>query len=327
MWQSTLRWRYLPILSECRTEKEFGNRPLDVRSARALDFNRSKLTKHNNMNNTERKYRKPVNTNGWMRKLQKWTWGDSTPNFVGYCPFFWFTWLSVLVMPITLIRKIVAAIFHFIGSAIPERIRKVQRPREAVLALLYDHCLKMGVGRAYADWLAEDDAVSEWLKATPDWLNCAERAYRNQQRKAAHEVVWAPRRNAFAQFMSRYAGYVVKPVLWAAGLAGLYVLGRALFSLIYNISLEVLIIMGQITAGVMVGTGFMYGVIRVVAWFIMKRRCRCPKNPDKVTWYHRVGLGLDNALEFVCETIESTYIRECPLIQWDDHDEPIQPRG
>lgn len=56
-------------------------------------------------------YKKTVSRNGWMRRIQVWTFGKYVPEFGGYCPFFWFTWFCVAVAPLTAIMKFVEVVF------------------------------------------------------------------------------------------------------------------------------------------------------------------------------------------------------------------------
>jgi hypothetical protein len=60
------------------------------------------------MNNTEdiRKKEKKLNREHWMCRVQMYTFGIDAPNYyMGYCPFFWMTWVSLLVLPIVFLGK------------------------------------------------------------------------------------------------------------------------------------------------------------------------------------------------------------------------------
>lgn len=60
------------------------------------------------MENTEdiRKKEKKLSQYHWMCRIQKYTFGIDAPNYyMGYCPFFWMTWVSLLVFPIVFIGK------------------------------------------------------------------------------------------------------------------------------------------------------------------------------------------------------------------------------
>ena len=52
----------------------------------------------------------------------------------------------------------------------------------------------------------------------------------------------------------------------------------------------------------------------------------CPKCTDKIGFFGKIGNALSSGAEFLVETIETIYTRECPLIEWTDETEPIQKR-
>jgi hypothetical protein len=60
------------------------------------------------MNNTEdiRKKEKKLNREHWMCRVQMYTFGIDAPNYyMGYCPFFWMTWVSMIALPIVFLGK------------------------------------------------------------------------------------------------------------------------------------------------------------------------------------------------------------------------------
>jgi hypothetical protein len=60
------------------------------------------------MKDTEdiRKKEKKLNREHWMCRVQMYTFGIDAPNYyMGYCPFFWMTWVSLLVLPIVFLGK------------------------------------------------------------------------------------------------------------------------------------------------------------------------------------------------------------------------------
>jgi hypothetical protein len=60
------------------------------------------------MKDTEdiRKKEKKLSRDHWMCRIQKYTFGIDAPTYyMGYCPFFWMTWLSLLVCPIVFLGK------------------------------------------------------------------------------------------------------------------------------------------------------------------------------------------------------------------------------
>jgi hypothetical protein len=62
------------------------------------------------MNTTEieRKKEKKLDRSHWMCRIQKFAFNiDASTFYMGYCPFFWMTWLALLVSPFV-------ALFNFI---------------------------------------------------------------------------------------------------------------------------------------------------------------------------------------------------------------------
>lgn len=61
------------------------------------------------MNTTDediRKKEKKLDRNHWMCRIQKYTFNIDAPTFyMGYCPFFWMTWVSLLALPVVFICK------------------------------------------------------------------------------------------------------------------------------------------------------------------------------------------------------------------------------
>lgn len=266
-----------------------------------------------------------------MRKLQKWTWGKATPKFVGYCPFFWFTWLCLLLTPVTLVFKTVVFLFRLVFSAIPETFW-ITRPPDSILVIFYEVYLDGGsIKHVYDNWTGFD-YVLKWVAITPDWENCIKAIIAKQLKKAEKEAVAEPKRARLANRMSRYSSYIVKPILATAIIFVLYILlpkvwqgAVLLWQVILSVSWADLLVMikgaGIFGAAILILWAFIYFLTR----FIEGLR-RCPKCPEKIGWSYRTGLALGSGVEFLFETIAALYTSECPLIEWDDHSEPIQRR-
>lgn len=283
-----------------------------------------------NMSTTiERKYRKQVNSHGWMRKLQTWTWAESTPHFVGYCPFFWFTWLCLLLIPITLVLKTVAFAFRLVFSAIPATFW-ITRPLPERLLEFYKDVRRFGINEVRT-WNSYR-SVFKWIDITPDWENCILAIIAKQEKKAEKEAVREPKRAKFANRMARYSGYIVKPILAAVAIFILYLAlpklwkGMTwLWTLILSVTWDDFLFMAKAAGFAAIIVAILYVLVYLLVRFIEGIR-GCPKCPEKITLTYKAGLALSSGVDFLLETVAALYTSECPLIEWGDHSAPIERR-
>src|SRR6266403_837576 len=128
-----------------------------------------------------RRYRKPLNKNGWMVKLQRLAFGNITPHFVGYCPFFWFTWLCLLILPAALLVRLIAFILSAVASLF-EIPACPFRPPKKKLVEFYEDILEHGWKITCDSW-GENyyKAVLAWIAATPDWEEQLKALYAERQ--------------------------------------------------------------------------------------------------------------------------------------------------
>src|ERR1039458_9902820 len=177
--------------------------------------------------NTERKYRKPLNRNGWMAKLQRICLGK-TPNFVGYCPFFWLTWICVLFFPVFMVARGVGFLFWGITCVIRHIPISPSRASDARLLAFYLHYLEtvQAIGLEHSlDWEHANNKKAygkmlKWIAVAPDWENCALQVkYKSEQRAIKLEAN-QDKNAARAKQASKYAGLIAKPIL---GLVALFV--------------------------------------------------------------------------------------------------------
>src|SRR4051812_43991327 len=91
----------------------------------------------------EPRYRKVVNENGWMVGLQKLCFGSIRPKFSGYCPFFWFTWLCLLLFPIVVPIHGIILLFVWIANVFGDlKDKRPFRPSDKDLVAFYDTFLE-----------------------------------------------------------------------------------------------------------------------------------------------------------------------------------------
>lgn len=285
--------------------------------------------------NIERKYRKQVNTNGWERKLQKWTWGRKTPDFVGYCPFFWFTWLTLFVLPVTLVWKCLEFLFGLglaiVVSSIPKNW--VTRPSDMALVQFYEAVQEFGMEAVLEESETWED-VLPWILANPDWENCVKRIIARNERQAERRARKHPKRDASMKWVANHSGKIVVPIIVIVVAAGVYFIAPAawkalkvIVSLILGITWANIIFAAKVAAGGVALTLIAWATVWVISR-VYAGLVQCPKEPEKIGGLYKTGDAIGRvvftALEFLVDTIETLYTRECPLIEWGDHNEPIE---
>lgn len=289
----------------------------------------------------DRKYRKRVNQSGWMIKLQKLCWGDSTPKFVGYCPFFWFTWLSLFLLPIMLPLRLILLVIVLVVLLFGDfKSTSAKRPKDKLLLSFYlsliqtKEALDNDMERAL-DWERVHNSVPyapvfRWIDTTPDWENCARRVHlrhleREGQNEARKERIVV--RSGKLRKIANYAGYVIKPLLIVASAVVLYWVGVGIMFVVKNITIGEIIFALKTLGVVLVLTAIITSVTAMLSKLAKWWR-KCPSRPGRFAWAYKWALAVFNAiwgvLEFIAETIEIIYTRECPLIEWDSESGPIE---
>lgn len=296
-------------------------------------------------NQIERKYRKTVNRNGWMRKLQLWTLG-TMPEFTGYCPMFWVTWFCILISPITLVSKFISFIFNLIYSFFESDDKEVEceapdyeQPIDEDIIKLYNLIViggaKLELTHELADKLIDlcidgfSVDIIEWALNTPNWQEIAlQAAARIQLAKLAAEKLELRKKKREKQLnlIVNYTSWVVKPGIILIGLFGIY---EFLKLLIYLISLVTLSDVLSVI-GVLIGGGitiwicsFIIAKIGNVISVNYKKLKSIPKPPKEIkpSIFDKVTDGLCEMVEFIWETIRVMYVNHCPLIIWTESKE------
>jgi hypothetical protein len=283
---------------------------------------------------SEPKYRKQVNQNGWMIKLQRLCFGEATPKFTGYCPFFWFTWLCLLLVVIILPLRLLLILFVYSIASVAElRSRRPSRPKDVRLLSFYDHYLSKGQNlqfereNNYHVW----PDVFKWIDKTPDWENCAKEALIRRER-ARQAVAACKLRNAErSKKISKFAAWIGRPIklmLLLVGLFASYKVTGFLYFIIRQITWHELLVAGKWLVIILLAVSAAVLLINSVKFSILWYR-RCPRCPDKISWWRKaiapIGKILGGIVEFIGDTIETIYTRECPLIEWGDESGPIEP--
>ena len=88
-----------------------------------------------------RKKGKVVNRNDWRVRFVSWAWSFDVTQFVGWCPLFWFTVLTLILSPLLVMGQLVSRAFALIGRGfkacipkLPEKKQKKRRRKRATIA-------------------------------------------------------------------------------------------------------------------------------------------------------------------------------------------------
>ena len=63
---------------------------------------------------------KELTRNCWQMRLIRWTIDKDDPQFNGYCPLFWSTWLCIFLIPFTLLLKGMGWLWGFKAILFPK---------------------------------------------------------------------------------------------------------------------------------------------------------------------------------------------------------------
>ena len=205
--------------------------------------------------------------------------------------------------------------------------------RSARLLAFYLHYLEtvQAIGLEHSlDWENANNKkaygkILKWIAVTPDWENCALQVkYKSEQRAIKLEAN-QDKNAARAKQASKYAGLIAKPILGLVALFVSYWVIKAFVFVFSKITWPGTIGVLEL-AGVIVGVFLMGYLIVALILATVKYFRSCPKCTDKIGFFGKIGNALSSGAEFLVETIETIYTRECPLIEWTDETEPIQKR-
>jgi len=290
--------------------------------------------------NTERKYRKQINKDGWMCSVQKWSFGKRTPTFVGYCPFFWFTWLCIFISPLVLVGKFFEFLTNLVVScwpvSSPQKAKKVERPRDRYIIAYYEKLNSNPKPSEselinFNSYMADD--VRAWIAVTPNWEDIAKSLIVKRDRAIEREEKKLQRQAKLQASIKKFAylsGFIVKPILFLLALAVGYVVLRVSWLFIR-----------QITWGVVIGCGELLGlslaaaiVVSLLSTLFGKVKLKWSSIPEKPSKYeedisedcvaNKILECVGNVFGFIKETVGMLYTRECPLIEWGEESKRIE---
>ena len=320
------------------------------------------------MKDTEdiRKKEKKLNREHWMCRVQMYTFGIDAPNYyMGYCPFFWMTWVSLLVLPIVFLGKTFVKLTSILIRPVTRYIDTRAKAREAELIKTpleptYNTILDVygvfgkddfvlgldGQKITLEDYsrlifcydYVRDERFRLWFLQNPNWRDThLEKARAERQRVEGEERERRKKREARNRKLSNVAGLcgrglfklLIPTVIIALGALAYY--GIIKLCSVVELADVVLVfsIIGFIVAGFL--------ACRILGDFLSTFVFTEPVK-DKISRvlgriFDDGGIcdGLTNKIrnvrEFIIDTVALTYKAECPLILWGDETGNITRRN
>lgn len=318
-----------------------------------------------NTSEIERKKQKKLDKSHWMCRIQKYTFGIDAPNYyMGYCPFFWMTWVCLLFSPIALLYKALLKPILVRLDKFFEGRRKVkyitrqeylktpleptQRQLVRIAAMVSKDRLST-LKREGGDWafvisyytsMSDYDTATRlgvWFRENPNWakthLPAAKKFVEEQDKKLADIKLLPPPK------------WTMKNVVKVASLCG---------SLVFKILIPCVILVCAV--GIYFGIAYIAAHITLaivactIAWLLSgaaafvlfcilhsiydqwqtardkrKREEYRNRKYEEPVVAKRPGF-ISNLFTFIKDTIAITYKQECPLIIWGDETGSIEKR-
>lgn len=326
------------------------------------------MTNHTSihMNTTDediRKKEKKLDRAHWMCRIQKFVFGIDAPTFyMGYCPFFWMTWLAVVSFPIVLSARLIWGIFDVlmfkqVGKA-SDYMSNIKAQRQEDLekvpllpgyevmihadALLKIYCKRKKKIEHHRDYLSPFDLARGrvngirmllWFDQNPNWRkthlpHAIELKAKIEAEAAADEEAKKNRARRFRALVNRanFCGRLIFKVIFPAAILGVaYGVYRLLY--VAYTRVHAVDLLGAFTIICALAAGVVFARIFLDAFdtFVGVERL----------WLFLGKFGLVCAApvkliiaiySFLRDTVKMTYKAECPLIIWGDETGKIQKR-
>lgn len=300
-----------------------------------------------------RKKQKGIDKNHWMCKVQKFSFGiDAEKFYMGYCPFFWMTWVALIASPFIavfhathfVIGRPLLFVFDKLFSTVKEKkIAYIEEKNNTPIVPSYAILNEVKDFETFSPFdiyylcdtintMSEADRILLWFEQNPDWREThlptaveaikrfkiaeKEKKKRTQERAAAIRKLISK-----VNFCGRFIAKVLIPVCIILAGVGLYWLAAKIIGVITLLGLV------QSFTFLM----FFGAIVMVVALVI--DFCNCVKETRYRKWQDGVTpkQGIISkafykvlaVIGFIVETVEMTYKKECPLIIWGEETTPI----
>jgi hypothetical protein len=308
--------------------------------------------------NTEediRKKEKKLDRNHWMCRVQKYTFGIDAPTFyMGYCPFFWMTWLALLLFPILALSRLTYAGFSRIILPLNVGVNKINTkiasnrestPLKPLDSMLIDIAMDYKEGEEFESLLNRYETsvltwkvrTALWFRQNPDWRNTylpaaiasvEEKLLKEEELQRIKEKRRAARRKLANQtsLCGKFLFKTLIPIIMAFAVYYVYL------GLIYVFShISLLDVTRIFTIGAFMIAG--YYIARILFSFftivIFNERTgdsvavAINKFTESLV---KVNSGIGSMFEFLRDTVLFTYKAECPMIIWGEETGKIVKR-
>jgi hypothetical protein len=298
------------------------------------------------MKDTEdiRKKEKKLNREHWMCRVQMYTFGIDAPNYyMGYCPFFWMTWVSMIALPIVFLGKTFVKLTSILIRPVTRYIDTRAKAREAELIKTpleptYSIILNMYAvfekedcvyGVTIADYCRDycrlgytnilSERITLWFLQNPNWRDThLEKARAERQRVEGEERERRKKREARNRKLSNVAGLCGRGLFKLLIPTMIIALGALAYTGIIKlcsvVGLEDIVLVFSITGFIIAG----FLACRILGDFL-STFVFTEHTKDKIS---RICDGLSNKIcsvsEFIIDTVALTYKAECPLIVWGE---------
>lgn len=293
------------------------------------------------MDDSIRKFRKSVNINGWQCRIYRYTWGEN-PTFKGYCPLFWAVWLCIILFPFVFLGKIgefmVSTLIEIIKVNFPKKEiesngeYKYPQPSDEQIVYLFEYFVENGTIEHYYSL-----NVYYWAKQNPNWQNLYNQALLNVNKKKEEIKIAAVRREALnkkKEQIINFLSYFVKPVLLISTLVIGYFTYQFAYSFFTTLTwADVIDTIKYSALSVLFITGITVTIGLVVKFVsILSNLTKLTKSKtenlvveEKTNYFVDKVLGtIMEISSLIIETIEMTYKKECPLVEYSDKSSPIE---
>ena len=308
-----------------------------------------------------RKKEKKIDRNHWMCRIQKYSLDIDAPSFyMGYCPFFWMTWVAVMMTPIAFLWKTVFVhIVKYIDKVgnkyhdkKMEKIEKINntplRPYDHEIAKIGNYLIRFGYSSEIVSkqliwdllpWDRSSSRIFAWIKENPDWFETTYptvlKSVELKEQKAAEikqkkEISVKSRNkvirkisNAISPIACLILKFVFPILIVSLILAVIYAIANVIAKLNILAILEVFIII----CGLFILSVSAYLIFDFIRIWLM---CRKSSSENKENRFGKICINcfetIKTGFQFIRETVKMTYKQECPLLLWGEETRPIQKR-
>ena len=305
----------------------------------------------------ERKKEKKLDRSHWMCRIQKFAFNIDAPTFyMGYCPFFWMTWLALIVAPFVALFNFITIPSMWLWRSTTEPVKTYRTTSRARLEatplqpsfeqMVYlKHNTPDTLG-AYSIWnprsnfldsMTDCHRIAAWFVLNPNWKKewlPQALEWETKRAEAAKAVDQAKRaRVARLRTVNRLAStcgsaifkVLIPVVIVALALTGIY----GLYSLAITVSLASYIFAGTVllfSAAAVILARILWDAFNTILDVRSKNKTVVEDEFPSLTWWDKFTMKFSAVTDFIRDTVAITYKQECPLIIWGEETGPIEKR-